>query len=310
MPCPWPSPGWDGGKTDRGGGSIKPRGQFFYTGAELNTERPIITSLSNPLVKQARSLHQKKGRVESGMFLVEGIHHIGEVLAAGWDIQSVLYAPDLLTSGFARDLLERLPLVPQPVSSAVMESLADKENPQGILAIVHQRRVQLDSFRQTSASRAGAQCVALVSPQDPGNVGTILRTMDAVGAEALFLLDSQDGARGSVELYHPTVIRSSMGTLFWKPVVQASFDDFVQWARQQEYQLIGTSAHGDVEYQTFIPQKPWILVLGNEQKGLSPEQVRGCDVTVSLPMRGRVSSLNLAVAAGVLLYQFANPSAV
>jgi TrmH family RNA methyltransferase len=129
-------------------------------------------------------------------------------------------------------------------------------------------------------------------------VGTILRTLDAVGADAMLLLD------GGVELYHPTVVRSSMGTLFWKPVIQAGFDEFITWARSGNYQLIGTSAHGDVEYQTFVPDLPWILVLGNEQKGLSAAQIDACDLTVSLPMKGRVSSLNLAVAAGVLLYQF------
>jgi len=271
-------------------------------------DKPIITSLGNPLIKQARALHQKKGRVESGLFLVEGIHHVGEAVSAGWDMESVLYAPELLTSEFARELLTRLPLPPQPVSAQVMESLADKENPQGILAMVYQRRNTIETIRLPATSRSKAQCVALVSPQDPGNVGTILRTMDAVGADALFLLDAPDGTRGSVELYHPTVIRSSMGTLFWKPVVQASFGDFAAWARAGNFQLIGTSAHGDVEYQTFQAQTPWILVLGNEQKGLSAEQIRECDVTVSLPMKGRVSSLNLAVAAGVLLYRFANLS--
>jgi TrmH family RNA methyltransferase len=142
--------------------------------------------------------------------------------------------------------------------------------------------------------------VALVSPQDPGNVGTILRTLDAVGADGLFLLD------GGVELYHPTVVRSSMGVIFWKPVVQTSFDEFAAWASKGRYQLIGTSAHADVDYQTLVPSLPWILLLGSEQKGLSVEQTRICDVTVSLPMHGRVSSLNLAVAAGVLLYRFIN----
>lgn len=260
-------------------------------------DKPLITSLSNPLIKQARALHQKKARAESGLFLVEGIHHVGEAISAGWEVDSVLYAPQLLTSEFAKNLISRLAAKTQPVSAQVMESLADKENPQGIIAIVHQRRLSVDSLQSPSL------CVALVAPQDPGNVGTILRTMDAVGAEALFLLD-----RG-VELYHPTVVRSSMGTLFWKPIVQTSFQEFVDWARGRKYQLIGTSAHGDVEYQTFVPDWPWILVLGNEQKGLSLEQSNACDVTVSLAMRGRVSSLNLAVAAGVLLYQYCgNPS--
>jgi RNA methyltransferase, TrmH family len=268
-------------------------------------DKPLITSLSNPLIKQARVLHQKKGRSESGLFLVEGIHHVGEVVAAGWTVETILYAPDLLTSDFAQDLLNRLADKSQPVSSQVMESLADKENPQGMLAVVHQRKITLESFHLPPVSQIKARCVALVSPQDPGNVGTILRTMDAVGADALFLLDSVDGMRSSVELYHPTVVRSSMGTLFWKPVIQASFPEFAAWARGRNYQLIGTSAHGDVEYQTFKPQTPWVLVLGNEQKGLSDEQIRACDITVSLPMRGRVSSLNLSVAAGILLYQFA-----
>jgi TrmH family RNA methyltransferase len=129
-------------------------------------------------------------------------------------------------------------------------------------------------------------------------LGTILRTIDAVGADTLFILD------GGVELYHPTVIRASMGTLFWKPVIQTSFDEFLGWSRKGGYQLIGTSAKADVDYHTLVPKSPWVLMLGTEQKGLSPEQTAACDVTISLPMRGRVSSLNLSVAAGVLLYQY------
>ena len=263
-------------------------------------EKPLITSLSNALVKQVRALHQKKARQQSGHFLVEGIYHVGEAVEAGWEVETVLYAPELLTSTFARELIGRLETKSQPVSSSVMESLADKDNPQGILAIVRQKQTSLSDLKHSDVP--GAQTIrsgaALVSPQDPGNVGTILRTLDAVGADALFLLD------GGVELYHPTVIRSSMGTVFWKPVIQASFEDFVAWARQGNFQLIGTSAHGDVDYQTLVPQYPWILILGNEQKGLSTDQANACDVAVSLPMKGRVSSLNLAVAAGVLLYQY------
>jgi RNA methyltransferase, TrmH family len=253
-------------------------------------EKPLITSLSNPLVKLARSLRQKKARQESGLFLVEGIHHVGEALEAKWEVEIILYSPELLVSSFARDMFDRLTDKPQPVSVPVMESLADKENPQGILALVHQKETRFSEVEKLKSF------VALVSPQDPGNVGTILRTMDAVGVDALFLLD------GGVDVYHPTVVRSSMGTMFWKPIVHASFDDFVFWAKARHIQRIGTSAHAEVDYRTHVPQTPWVLLLGNEQKGLSPEQVKGCDMTVSLPMKGRVSSLNLSVAAGVLLY--------
>ncbi|MCE9646469.1 MAG: RNA methyltransferase [Chloroflexi bacterium] len=255
-------------------------------------QKPLITSPGNPLIKQARALRQKKARNESGLFLVEGIHHVGEAVEAGWEIEAILYASGVLTSPFAHDLITRFSFKPQPVTSQVMESLADKENPQGIIAIVHQKKTQLKDLKPV------AHAVALVSPQDPGNVGTILRSMDAVGAGALFLLD------GGVELYHPTVVRASMGTLFWKPVIQTSFDNFREWARAGNYQLVGTSARASQDYRTLAPKNPWILMLGNEQKGLSAEQVSACDVTVSLPMQGRVSSLNLAVAAGVLLYEF------
>jgi TrmH family RNA methyltransferase len=252
----------------------------------------MITSTSNPLIKQARALRLKKTRVESKTFLVEGIHHVGEVVQAGWDVGIILYAPDLLTSEFAKALLQRIKDIKlQPVSVNVMEALADKENPQGILAVVKQKIFSFDNLKINNA-------VALVSPQDPGNVGTILRTMDAVNVDALFLLD------GGVELYHPTVIRASMGTIFWKPIIQTSFDEFVAWAKNKNIQLIGTSAKADVSYQSLVPQTPWVLVLGNEQKGLTKVQVDVCDVAVSIPMQGRVSSLNLSVAAGVLLYQF------
>jgi TrmH family RNA methyltransferase len=255
--------------------------------------RSLITSLTNPLIKKARSLRQHKARAETRLFIVEGLHHVGEALEAGWEIESILYSPDVLTSDFGRDLISRVTPAPQPVSAQVMESLADKDNPQGILAVVHQKQTRLDDL---DSVRIGA---AVVSPQDPGNIGTILRTLDAVGADALFLLD------GGVDPYHPTSVRASMGTIFWKPIVQTSFDEFMDWSRRGGYQRIATSAHANKNYHELKPNTPWILVLGSEQKGLSMEQIKACDVSISLPMRGRASSLNLAVAAGILLYQFA-----
>jgi len=257
-------------------------------------DRPLLTSLSNPLVKQARALRQRKVRAASGLFLVEGLHHVGSALEAGWDIEYLIYAPDLLTGDFVQTLLDnarRSGLVLQPVSAKVINSLTEKENPQGVLALVKQRQLHLSDLQAIQSA------VALISPQDPGNVGTILRTIDAVGADTLFTLD------GGVDLYHPTCVRASMGTLFWKPVVQAGFDEFVAWSRGKNVQLVGTSARAQRDYHEIsLENSPWVLVLGSEQKGLSDEQIGACDLTVSMPMRGRVSSLNLAVAAGILLY--------
>ena len=116
----------------------------------------MITSLSNPLIKQARALRQKKARLESGLFLVEGLHHVGEVLEAGWDVEAVLYASGVLTSAFAHDIITRLSFTPQLVTPQVMESLADKENPQGILAVVRQKRTQLKDLPKSSRMAAGA----------------------------------------------------------------------------------------------------------------------------------------------------------
>ena len=166
-------------------------------------------------------------------------------------------------------------------------------NPQGLLAVVRQRHWDLDGLEPESSS----SWAACISPQDPGNVGTILRTLDAVGSAGLFLLD------GGVDLYHPSCVRASMGALFWKPVVQASFEAFVEWARRHDCHLVGSSAHAQVDYREAQPvRRPVVLVLGSEQKGLSTSQADACEMIVSLPMHGRTSSLNLAVAAGVLLY--------
>ncbi|MGD0612515.1 MAG: RNA methyltransferase [Anaerolineales bacterium] len=268
---------------------------------------PVVSSSSNHLIKQARSLRQRKARAATGLFLVEGIHPVGEAIEAGWQIEALLYAPDLLSSGFAQHLLAKQSqhgVRCQAVASDLFATLTEKDNPQGLLAVVRQKDFHLQELSPNSFQRG----VALVSPQDPGNVGTILRTMDAVGADGLLLLDPAQGTGGGVDPYHPTCVRASMGALFWKPVVQASFGQFTTWARQNGHRLIGSSAHANTDYRA-IPRQasPWILLLGSEQKGLSEEQKAACDLVVAMPMCGRVSSLNLAVAAGVLLYAMVQP---
>lgn len=256
----------------------------------------FISSSSNPLIKQIRALRQRKGRDETGLFVVEGIHHVGEAVEAHWIIERLVYAPDQLTSDFARHLVDEqawLGVRCVALTSDLFSAITEKENPQGILAILRQRHLTLDEL-DTQHFQVGA---ALVSPQDPGNVGTILRTLDAVDADGLFLLD------GGVDPYHPSSVRASMGTIFWKPFVQASFGNFVKWARKNSYRLIGTSAHADSDYRTFkLDRQPTLVVFGNEQKGLSQEQMDACDEILSMPMKGRVSSLNLGVAAGIMLY--------
>jgi TrmH family RNA methyltransferase len=256
-----------------------------------------ITSRSNPIIKSARSLRERKERNKSGKFIVEGILPVGEAAAAGWAIEYVLFAPDLVQSDFARELISQESekgVRCISVTRDVLESIAEKENPQGIIAVVNQKITSLSGLIPEKFHRV----LALVSPQDPGNVGTILRTLDAVNADGLILLD------GGVDPFHPSAVRASMGTLFWKPVIQSTYDEFHAWCVNQGYRLIGTSAHGELDYrEVILDPMPFVLVLGNEQKGLSQTQLMACDVSIKIPMMGRASSLNLAVAAGVLLYK-------
>ena len=261
----------------------------------------MISSRANPKIKQARALRQRKERDASGLFLVEGIHHVAEAIEAGAAVEYLCYAPDLLTSEFARELIARelaRGLACLAVSSEVFESIAEKENPIGILAVARKSNLELSNLRPETFNWG----VALVSPQDPGNIGSILRSIDGAGASGLILLD------GGADPYHPSAVRASMGALFWKPVASAAFAEFAGWAKKYGYRLVGASAQAAVDYREANYSRPLILLLGSEQKGLSPEQIAICDQTVRLPMLGRVSSLNLSAAAGVLLYSSLPPS--
>ena len=260
---------------------------------------PYITSAANPRIRQARALTRRKERDATGLCLVEGIFHVGEALAAAdagrATVEYLLYAPDRLISDFGRGLVARAAAAGvsvYEVAAEVLAGVAEKDNPQGLLAVVRPRRYQLDELDAGGFPWG----VALVAPQDPGNVGTVLRTIDAVGASGLLLLD------GGVDALHPVVVRASMGVVFHRPIVSASFADFLSWARAGGRQLIATSARGRGDYRATLYALPLVLLLGSEREGLSAEQVAAADDLVRLPMRGRVTSLNLAVAAGVLLY--------
>lgn len=256
----------------------------------------LISSRSNAKIKQVRALRQRKNRQATGLFLVEGIRHVGEAIEAGARVDSIFYAPELLTSAYALDLIQQQSeqgVSCYPTTPEVFDSIADKENPQGFLALVVQANPNLVDFNPENFPWG----VALVEPQDPGNLGTILRTIDAVGASGLLLVDS------SVDPYHPNCVRASMGTLFWLPIIQISFDGFVTWAESWAYRIYGTSAHGatDIAEISSYPT-PSILLMGSEREGLTPAQIAVCQELIRLPMRGRATSLNLAVATGVLLY--------
>ncbi len=256
----------------------------------------LISSRSNPKIKQIRALKQRKNRQATGLFFVEGIRHVGEAVDSGARIESIFYAPEQLTSLFGHALIQRQSELGVPcyqTTAEVFDSISDKDNPQGILALVEQPQSRLTDIQPENF----AWGVALIEPQDPGNVGTILRTIDAVGASGLLLLDS------SVDPFNPGSVRASMGTLFWLPIIQASFDEFVHWVRHWGYQIYGTSARGSTDISAVsLYRFPAILLMGSEREGLTPVQAAACQQLIRLPMHGRATSLNLAIATGVLLY--------
>lgn len=256
-----------------------------------------LTSPNNPQIKQVRALKQRKTRQETGLFVVEGIRHVGEAVEAGANFSYLCYAPDLLKSDYALELVRQLGSRGVPVYAVASEtfaSLAEKDNPQGLIAVIHQANLQLSGLQPANFPWG----VALVSPQDPGNLGTILRSIDAVGGSGLLLLDS------TTDPYHASAVRASMGTIFWHPVVSSSFAEFAAWIDKHGYTVYGTSAHGSVPYEQVVHYtKPMILLMGSEREGLTEAQTAVCDQFVRLPMLGHATSLNIAVATGVMLYQ-------
>jgi TrmH family RNA methyltransferase len=262
-----------------------------------------LTSRNNPRIKQIRKLlSHRKERDSSGLFVVEGIRHVGEALAAHASIEYLCYAPDLLKSDFALQLINEQSqggTACLAVAGDTFTSLAGKENPQGLIAVVQRPDLHLDGLSTRNFSFG----VALVAPQDPGNIGTILRTIDAVDASGLLLLDDPAHNQYSADPYHPGSVRASMGAIFWYPVVKASFSDFLRWEDENAYKVYGTSAHATQDYRQLDRfTHPLILLMGSEREGLTATQSKACDVMLNIPMKGRVTSLNLAIATGIMLY--------
>jgi TrmH family RNA methyltransferase len=259
----------------------------------------LITSTANSAIKQIRKLKEKKYRNQTGLFYVEGLRIIFEALQQGAEMEYLVVSPDLLTSELAWQKVEeenRRGIQVLQVNQSVFRSLASKENPQGISAVIHQRWLEASTLSLEDQDL----WVALDSVADPGNLGTILRTIDAVGGKGVFLLDN------STDPYDLTAIRASMGAIFSQKLVRTTSEKFLHWKRDQEISLIGTSDRAEADFSEISYPRPMILLMGSERMGLTKEHIEACDQVVSIPMVGKSDSLNLAVAAGVMLYEIFN----
>jgi TrmH family RNA methyltransferase len=256
----------------------------------------IITSTSNERIKQARKLHARKTRLDTGLFLIEGLRVTGEAVERGAEITELIFCESLLVSDYGKQLVDRAGQLNLPilqVSMDVFRSLALKEGPQGIAAVVRQKWESLESLQITD----GSLWVALDAPQDPGNVGTILRTLDSVGGEGIFLLDN------ATDPFDPTSIRASMGSIFNLRLVKASFTDFTVWKNKRQVNLVGSSGQAEQDYHSTAYPGTVILLMGSERLGLQERHLNECSQVVRIPMVGKSDSLNLAVSTAVILYE-------
>jgi len=259
-------------------------------------EVAITSSPLDAAVKQIRQLRGRAERERSGTCYVEGARIVAQAVRAGAAIERCVIAPALLSGEFARDVVRDLRALRVPVlelSPAAFGSISFKENLQGIGAVVRPRLELLQDVRLTNT----LGWVALDAVGNPGNLGAILRTCDAVGCAGIIMLGN------TTDPYHPAAVRASMGAVFSQRLVRAGFDEFAQWKRQHGYTVIGTSGTAARDYRHVGFQAPVVLLMGSERLGLSAEQQAVCDLLVSIPMVGTGDSLNLAVATSIVLYE-------
>lgn len=258
-----------------------------------------LTSPVNPRIKLVRKLRDRKERQQSGLFYIEGLRIVAEALQTGAAFEYLIVAPELLTSGFGRELLQSPALDGVPILEVTADTFAGlslKDGPQGLGAVVRQRWVPLENVSPS----AGRDWVALDAVADPGNLGTILRTSDSAGWAGVILLDH------TTDPYDLSAVRASMGAVFSQQVVKTNLEDFSSWIHTTHFPVVGATGAGAADYHQIRYPHPCILLMGSERQGLTPQHLALCDLTARIPMVGRSDSLNLSVATALIIYEIFN----
>lgn len=252
-----------------------------------------LTGLQNPMVKAAAELKQKKYRQQQGLFLAEGLRTVEEAVRYG-AVQSIFYTAiedDRTRAVLEQAAAKQIKLV--CVSDKVLKKIADTETPQGIISVCEMRSKRLDDFLAS-----GKMLLVLDRVTDPGNIGTMLRTADAAGVGGLLLL------QGCADIYAPKTVRASMGSLFHLPVLSGLSEELlVQAARKAGYELLVTCLDGADNLYKADLQGRIAFVMGNEANGVSSALLAAADKRVFIPMQGRAESLNVAMAAGIVMFE-------
>ncbi|AXF55849.1 TrmH family RNA methyltransferase [Salicibibacter kimchii] len=245
----------------------------------------MITSANNSLIKKLKKLRQKKYRVKERRFLVEGVHLVEEALLSSVDVVMLVTSDEapLLSVDISENRVVE-------VNASVFAALSDTESPQGWLAVC-----KMPAEPEVSSGNV----LLLDGIRDPGNLGTMIRTAAAAGLAGIYV--SED----TVDMYNPKVIRATQGAMFHLPVIVADLKKAVSSLKEEGIIIYGTDMHSEFSYRDAKPQgAPYALLLGNEAQGISPELLSVTDKTVSIPILGKAESLNVAVAAGIIMYDW------
>ena len=254
-----------------------------------------ITAFSNTTVKLLRSLRDKKARRSEGLFLAEGLRILAEARDSGRLPEIVAFSAEGARHPLAAEIIaateaaggDAIETTPE-----ILSKMSGKDNPQMLLGAYRQPESDLDRIER---NRAPLWIVAQAL-RDPGNIGTILRTGDAVGAGGLILIDD------CADAFSVEAVRASMGAIFTQQVAAARWPQFVEWLRAGPGQLVGTSLKATHDYLDAEYQPPCFVLIGNEQQGLPADYEAECDLLVKIPMAGRADSLNAAIAAAVMAF--------
>jgi RNA methyltransferase, TrmH family len=256
----------------------------------------LITSAANPLVKRIRQLADRKHRRRESAFVVQGIQPVWQAVEAGADIDTLVVAPGLLRHPGAQDMVaaqESAGTRVARLSDELFGRVADRDAPAGLAAIVRFAPAGLDDLRV----EPGSVFAALHEVGNPGNLGTIIRTASAAGAAGVITVGP------SADPFDPAAVKASMGALFTVPVAMAPTAEFLAWTAANSVAVVAASGRASITCWDADLRPPLALLLGSEGSGLPEDLLAAADLTVAIPMAGTAESLNLAVAAGILLYE-------
>ncbi|WP_375648959.1 TrmH family RNA methyltransferase [Bartonella sp. AA78NXGY] len=260
-----------------------------------------ITSLSNPIIKNLKALSQKKNRNREGLFMAEGLKLVIDALNLGWTIQTLIFSKSEIGNATIENTAARAVANGGFVikaSQKVMESLTRRDNPQTVIGIFKQKWHSFEMIKRQIKD----VYIALDRVRDPGNLGTIIRTADAVGAKGVILIGE------TTDPFSPETVRATMGSIFSVPLYRFDENGFLNWSSHFKGMIVGTHLKGSLDYRTLdFKNGPIILLMGNEKQGLSDLLTNRCDKLTRIPQSGRADSLNLAVATAVMLYEIRRP---